>query len=346
MTRLLARRVLAAATSLPGRILITAVLLGAVAASIDWRQFGDRVAAGDPGVFALAVLALGAGLVLGGVRWHALLVSASLAVSRGRTARAYAIGLFTNNFLPTGFGGDAARAFLVAPPGRGLTRALVSVLVDRFSALACLVLLAVVAALIAPGDVPHELDVALAGLAVAGFLGSLPLLFALRRGGLGRFLPSRLRRSATEVAAQLRGYLGDRRLLGILLVLGAAAQGFVLLEAWLLASSVHLDVPWALIAVTLPLALVATMLPFSVAGFGVREGAFVVILGTGGVPAADATLLSLLAVLAMTFASLPGGVALALRGERPVRPSPPPSPSAAAVSPARPRDGAIPSGDG
>ena len=47
--------------------------------------------------------------------------------------------MFANNFLPTGFGGDAARALVIARAAPSTARAVASVVVDRFTALACLV---------------------------------------------------------------------------------------------------------------------------------------------------------------------------------------------------------------
>lgn len=341
-----ARRALAVVTSLPGRLVITAALLAAVALSIDWTQVGDRVGAGHWGVFALAVAALIAGLTLGGVRWHLLLRAAGLPVTGAETGRAYAIGLFANNFLPTSFGGDAARAIIVAPPGRGLVRALVSVLVDRLTALICLVAVCWLLVALNPSTVPGELVLALGVLTVAGAVGLVIALPAMRRGA-ARFLPARLRPSAAEVGAQLRAYLADFTLMWRIFALGLGFQAFVVLEAWLLVRSVDLDIPLAVIAVSLPLALVATMLPFSIAGFGLREGAYVVILGTAGVSAADATLFSLLSVIAMTLASLPGGLAMLLKRDALVRSPdrPPHRPRPGAAPPAVRPDEAIPSGD-
>ena len=71
-----------------------------------------------------------------------------------------------------------------------------------------------------------------------------------------------------------------------------------------------------MIAVILPLVLVATLMPISIAGFGVREGAFVALLAETGVASADALLLSLATVAAVAIASLPGGVLMVMRDER------------------------------
>ena len=131
----LQRRLLAAITSPVGRVLGTAVLLGLVATSIDWALVGDRLRSGSWEWFVAAVAAVALALVVGGVRWYRLLRGADVPAAPFETGRAYAIGVFSNNFLPTSFGGDAARAWIVGRSGKPLMRAGTSVLADRVSAL-------------------------------------------------------------------------------------------------------------------------------------------------------------------------------------------------------------------
>jgi hypothetical protein len=60
------------------------------------------------------------------------------------------------------------------------------------------------------------------------------------------------------------------------------------------------------------------LMPISIAGFGVREGGMVLVLGAAGVSATDATVISLTGVVAVMLATLPGGLALVLPGPKPV----------------------------
>ena len=81
---------------------------------------------------------------------------------------------------------------------------------------------------------------------------------------------------------------------------------------WCLAEALDLGISPAILAVVAPIVLITTLAPISVAGLGVREGTYVVLLAEVGVSSADATLLSLFSVVALAIASLPGGVAIAL----------------------------------
>ena len=77
-----------------------------------------------------------------------------------------------------------------------------------------------------------------------------------------------------------------------------------------------LDVPFAAIAVFVPLVSLAGMVPVSVNGLGVREALYILLFGRIGVPAETAVSLALL-YLAVTFlASLPGGLAYVMQPAR------------------------------
>lgn len=309
MTRV--RRLSSIVTSLPVRIVVSTGLLAIVAASIDWDTVADGLADASWGLFVAAIAIYFAGFLLASFRWQRLLAAARLLVSFYDSLRAYLIGMFANNLLPSGYGGDAVRAWIVAGTGKPLARSLTSVVVDRASALLCLLLLAWLAVLVKAGEVPGRvvllLGVATALVAAAG----LAALVIARRRGLGRFFPDAVREYTGEIATVIRTYERDGVLIAWTLALGIVYQATVLVGFWLIAEALGLDLDPATLAIVVPPVLLAALLPISLAGFGVREGAFVVLLGEFGVSSADATLLSLLAIAAVAIASAPGGVAIA-----------------------------------
>jgi glycosyltransferase 2 family protein len=309
------RRLLAALTSMPGRVLISAGLLALVAASIDWQTLGETISGANWGWFVLAVAFVLAALGVGGVRWHFLLRAARIPVNLRTSVRAYVTGAFSNSVLPTAIGGEFVRAWLVARSGRPLARALTSVVADRISALACLLVLAWLGVGLDSGAIPGSLATLL-GIATAGMLfAGVAVIVILRRGGLGHLLPKWLRPWAVEVASVLRDYGRDRDLLVRVFLLGLAFQILTVGSGWAISEALGLGLDPEVLAVVIPLALIATLVPISLAGFGVREGAFIALLAEVGVPAADATLFSLLSFAAITIASTPGAIALLVRRE-------------------------------
>src|SRR5690349_9435721 len=79
----------------------------------------------------------------------------------------------------------------------------------------------------------------------------------------------------------------------------------------MLVRAVDLRLTFATAAVSLALVTVVTLIPISIGGFGVREGTYVVLLSGASIGASDATLISVLSVAALLFASLPGAFVLA-----------------------------------
>jgi uncharacterized membrane protein YbhN (UPF0104 family) len=280
------------------RALVSACLLALVASRIDFGAAGDRLSGGRWGYFAGAVVTLFASFLVGAARWNVFLRAAGIERSLSGAIRAYTIGMFTTNFLPTQIGGDVTRAWIASRPGMRV-RTAATVVVDRASALVCLVLVAWIALAADPGPVPGTLIAALG--ASVGVLVVAALLAAV----LLRFLPGWGAEARRAVRACLRPPVVRRTVL-----LGLVFQGLVVLALWLLARAILLDVPFSVLAVTLPLVLIATTAPISIAGFGVREGMFVLLLRQAGVGTTDATLLSLLSAVAFAIASLPGGLAL------------------------------------
>ncbi len=314
-------RLLRALTSLPGRILITALLLGLVAASIDWGELTDAL---EQARWEYALLAIGLGvvsIVISGIRWRFYLDALELGVSPMQAQRAYFVGSFSNSALPTGFGGDAVRTWLVGRTGVRLARSATSVLFDRLSSLACLVALAWLGVLFYSDEIPGNQIGLLAALTGAGIVAVVALVLLLRRQGLGRFLPEALRPWAREIAQALRTILLNPRLQATTFGLGLLSQAAIVAVVWALAETLTLDLSPAYLAVVSALVVVATLLPVSIAGFGIREGTYVALLGAVGVASADAALISVMSVPTMALASLPGGIAL-LRGSVSVEPPP------------------------
>lgn len=298
------------------RLLVSAGLLTLVALRINFGDAAERLSQGRWGLFAAAVACLLASFVVGGLRWSIFLRAAGIETTAESALRAYLIGTFVNTFLPSQVGGDVARAWIAGTRGTRM-RAGATVVIDRLTALGCLIAIAWAAVLLEAGSVPWQIAVALGG-ATLTFVAVLPVALVLVRAG-GRFrhrLSSRVRLWAAEAVAGARACLRPP-VLRPTIPLGLVFQGLVALSVWLVARSIDVDAPFAVIVAVVPPALIATAAPISIGGLGVREALYVLLLGYAGVNATDATLLSLISALAFVLASLPGALALLLRGRRP-----------------------------
>ena len=101
--------------------------------------------------------------------------------------------------------------------------------------------------------------------------------------------------------------------IAVTVLLSFVFQAVVIAVVFFNTRALHLQFPFASIAVFVPLISLASMIPVSVNGLGVREALYIFFFGRLGAPIEVSVSLALL-YLAVTFtASLPGGVVYALQ---------------------------------
>lgn len=302
------------------RLAVSLLLVAVVALKVNWGVVEARISGGNFAYLLYAIAIVAAALAIGAYRWDRLLRASEIRLSPGQLGRVYSVATFSGTFLPTTAGADLVRTILVSRRGEMLGRTAVSVVIDRAAAYAGLIGLAWIGLLIEPASVSGSTVtflavVTAASVAIAAVGAAVAVAGDAR---IKRMLPSRIEGLVSAGRVQIRGYLAQPRLLATLLVSSLAFQALVALQLVLLARAINVHLPFATAAVAVSLVTVVTLLPISVGGFGVREGTYVAVLGTASVGAAEATLVSLLTVVTLFIASLPGAYLLARRGLTPV----------------------------
>ena len=285
------------------RVLVSALLLGAVLAYADVDQIAEALRTGDWGWFAAAVVLVAVCAVVGAVRWRLLLHYADIDVTYRRAIRAFAASLLLNNVLPTSMGGDAARAWLVGRESGRLLRAAAATLADKATSVLCLFVVAWIAVAVDPETVPRSVVAVLfwvtAGLAAALVVA---VLVAASVRPVVRRLPERLAAMIRETWEMLRIWGGSPRMIAGLFALGVLYQALAVATLVLVAKTVKVELSFALAAASGAIVVVAMLVPISIGGLGVREGGFVLLLGEAGIDGADATVVSLLGVASIVVA--------------------------------------------
>jgi glycosyltransferase 2 family protein len=302
------------------RVVVVLGLLAFVASRVSWDRVVERLKEGEWEWFALACLALAAALVLGAIRWMVLLRRDPRA-HPGVVTHAYAAGVFTNGFLPTSFGGDMARAVLLSRDGGiQMPKSLASVLADRMLGFVAVFVVGWAFVLTSVRAAPGSMLVTLAWatLAVAAALLVAIAVTENRSGWLGRVVPARVQPPLRELRDAFRGHSRDHLGFALAGLVSLAYQALIVTEMALIARAVDVDVRFGVFGAVLPLVLVATLVPFSVGGLGIREGSFVLLLSRAGVDTSDATVISLLALAALTLVTAPCGLTLLDRQRRTV----------------------------
>lgn len=268
-----------------------------------WRPMLLLYLAGGAAVLVAAQLVSAA-------RWKVLLLEDD--VMWRYLVRLYLIGNFFSAFLPTSVGGDAVRAGALAQDGVSLKRSVASVLFDRILGVAGMVPLFAVGALLVAADPTMVLGrlswEASPGQVVGG--GATALLLA---AGAAVYFRERLLARITQFGDELRDLAGSKGKLALVLGLGVLVQAMYILAWGILAPATGLEIGWAMLLFAVPVVSVAAMLPVSIAGLGVREGVWIVLLG-GGFATADVVAFSLLYFVAFSLAGGVGGALYMIKG--------------------------------
>ncbi len=282
-----------------GKLAVSGALLALLLWRVDRAAFLRSVTSIPLPRFAGCLLVYATSYVLSTLRWCYLLRAAGIQVSSGRLLMIYFEAAFFNLFLPTLIGGDIVRGILIHRESGGHDAALPSILLDRVSGFAAMLLIALAALGLNYSRLqdPH----------VALLLIGVSIVFVL-------VLVLLLNATMQRLAFRLADYLGLCRLHSKLQGMGDAlrqyrnqpralwqAFGFSLLLQLLLietyslvGAGLRLTVPLLDYFVFVPLVNVVAMLPVSIAGLGVRESGVVYFFGKAGVDAAAALGMSLI----------------------------------------------------
>jgi len=251
-----------------------------------------------------------------GVRWWILLKVQQIHLSIPRVSGLFLIGMFYNQFLPGGTGGDIMKSYLLLKetPGKA-TGALLAVVFDRMVGLVALI--GITATLIALRydfltQLPETRALVRGLLAV---LGSAVLMlltsFVVSGFDLAHQLPQRFpgREKLIELSAAYHLYARHWR--ATIVALGASIVAHLSTFATFLfvAYAFHAEVAVLDFFAIMPVERTISSLPISVAGVGLREKIFLIMLhGLCGVPEAVAVLIGSMSFLVMLFCCAPGGI--------------------------------------
>ena len=288
------------------KALISVLLIVFVATRIDRDSLAGALSGLTPLPVIAATLLLAMQAPIFALRWRKIIALLGGKIGFGPAFRMLLVGLFFNQTLPSSVGGDAVRIWYASRAGLPLRVSMNSVLLERLTGLLALALI-MGAALPFAWDTVEDAPTRALLLAVlaASFAGAwLAHQFAR--------LPSTLiaRPVLREIAAlstDLRTVAGAIRGLATLMALGAVGGGLAIAAVAILGAAIGVALDPFAYAALVPAVILFTVIPVSLAGWGVREGAMVVLLGAAGVEAEAAFLLSLLFGACLLVAALPGG---------------------------------------
>jgi uncharacterized membrane protein YbhN (UPF0104 family) len=274
-------------------LVISATLLWIVFARIELAEIKGRLAQLS---YMSALLVAGLILIhalLSAARWRALLCHLGGYTTLWRAISGVLAERFVSQAVPSPFG-DGVRVLEMTRSGQALRLVAYSVLVDRLFALAGLFAVVSTALPLAPWVINSD-----SMLRTVLVLGVLPLLGLAALVLVRRRWWEMIRRTPflhypAGLALQLRAIVIAPRIFTILGGLSLLAQAIPILCFLILANDLHIPLATMDAVVIVPVIMLVAVLPISIAGWGLREGAAVVLMAQVGVNSSDALLLSVL----------------------------------------------------
>ncbi len=300
------------------KIVVSAALLWALFGIYDIESAMGRIAAIDPFWTVAAFACMAVFLFLAATRWWLVMKAMGMHAPLTSVTGLMVIAVFFNQTLPSNLGGDVMRVWRLFKQGERLQQAVGCILVDHvvsFIGLAFLVLLALPWAIMWIGSL-FVLYLLLA--LIGGIVAGLAVLLLLDRipVRLSRILPDRLWNSVAELSRDAKEVFVAKREILPLLLMATLAHAMIVVMMATLARGLGIVFDFGAFLAVVPPAVVASFLPMSFAGWGVREGAMVGLLGSIGIVPEEALALSVAFGFLYLIGSLPGGILWLVTGNR------------------------------
>jgi uncharacterized protein (TIRG00374 family) len=299
------------------RLAITAVILAILAMGIDMGDSARAIAAIDLRYLALVLALVAIDRLVMILRWLLLLRASGIAITAGDAARLFLVSSFVGSFLPSGVGGDAARAYGLArgssalqapnPKSQGpASEAFASVAVDRVLGVFSIVVMSMVGVIAwAPAREDWRIAASILVLTIACsavFWAGDWLRWAIPDAHHDRAVARQLLKLSDAVGR----YRGRSGVLAHVMAWSLFVQLLRITQAYLLGLGLGMTVPFSYYLLFMPLGLLMLLLPISISGFGAPQAGFVWMLRPVGVPDALSYALSTLIVVTGLAGNLPG----------------------------------------
>jgi uncharacterized protein (TIRG00374 family) len=243
-------------------------------------------------------------------RWQILLKGYSVNVPLRSLFNFYLIGLFFNNFLPTGIGGDVLRIYNLVRVCGDRTISFSSVITERLLGITSTLILTIFSILFL---LDHFDNFYLLIISIAMLLAVvLFFLIAFSRRLVKpissitiRITLLRLGERIEKFLNAIRFYADSKSIYLKILLASLISQILIITKTYFLARALGIDITYGYMFLVVPISFILVMLP-SINGIGFRDGVYVVLLSALGISKAEALSLSFLALVIPMIISTAG----------------------------------------
>lgn len=254
-------------------------------------------------------------------RWSVLLEAQDVFTTIPVLFKSYLISIFFGNFLPSTVGGDVVRAYDSWRLGASKSVAAATVFVDRFLGLVTLTIFAVGGLIFSP-QLSSKLNVIYPWLVCGAIV--LLLLCVLfwqyshqlkKISAIAKPFSAKLQQLLDNIVSAFLTFGNHKDALIKAVSWSLVVQISVISHYYLIAKALGLTVPFHNFFVIIPVATLIMMLPVSINAIGLRENAFVFLLGlyNYGIARSEAVAFAWLAYAIVILQGIIGGILYGLR---------------------------------
>ena len=305
------------------KILLTIFQLTVTIALLWWvfrdphqrMQMKDALRAADPWWVVIAIFAYLVVEASAAIRWQILLRVQKIHLRFNRITGLFLIGMFYNQFLPGGTGGDIIKSYLLLKETDKKAGALLAVVFDRLIGLVALVSITGTLVIMRYhwlAQTPETrrllwILLFLLGTSITGLVVS----FIISGFKLFHLLPNKFpgRDKMIEISAAYHLYAHHWIATSFAFLVSLVAHLATFTTFLCVAYAFRSGVAWIDFFAVLPVERTLTALPISFAGVGLREQILQIMLSNlCGVPVAIAKLIGSMSFLVILLCSAPGGI--------------------------------------
>ncbi|MDA8340307.1 MAG: lysylphosphatidylglycerol synthase transmembrane domain-containing protein [Nitrospiraceae bacterium] len=287
------------------KLSVSAALFYLLISKIGTKTIIHNIKLSSPLSFISAVGVYMLAAFFSSLRWK-LLIPQSMKTKR--LFSMYMIGSFFNTCMPGTIGGDAVKAYYLsselkksqksAVSGREASIAVASVFMDRYVGFSAMLVISMIAFPFGFRYLEGTPVKWFMPIVLAVFISGSIVVFKFRFGERLRFL--------FKVYEYFKIYSKKRDILFKAFLYSVFVQISGIFAVYMLSRGIALDIPFLSLLIFVPIIILISFIPVSISGIGLREGAFVIFLGTIGVSPDLSVTLSILWFLSVVVASLWG----------------------------------------
>jgi len=276
------------------KILFTIVLLTLLFIQVNFYQLIDIIEKFPAKYLFLAIIFTFLALLINAIKWHLLLPEYKVPTLFNLNL----LAIFYSLVLPGQFLGEIAKAYYFGKGRTDAEKIAASIIVDKITGLIGILWVGLLGIYFTNQSLPSILNLFFPSLALFLILGLLSAkLFALPfQAMLYHWFPARFQRFGQQLENLLNAwliYLHSPKLLFNSILLGGLFQLICVTIIMTLATGLNISINWIDLCWIFSIVSLAVFLPLTIAGIGIREGAFVGTLGLLNIPLEQGLALSL-----------------------------------------------------